>query len=436
MSYDYDICFIGGGLNYAGAVVAKRGGLKTLLVERDLSRLGGTCLHNGCIPSKMFLHHAEAVLQSETGPFERAARLDMDALYTKKERIVAESTAAITRQCEGVDLTEGEAVLTAPHTVEMPKGKITARHIVMGTGSKPFIPEGIIYDKRLVITSDEVLNMRELPKKISIYGDGAIGLEMASFFASAGVKTELIWRHEKLLRRAHPLIGEGLASQLERIGVTLMPLRSITRAAATQKRGVHIHFDDGSEHYTDRLLVATGRRADTSFLRCDAVTLYKKGIAVDEKFETSLPGHYAVGDCNGKLQLAHAARAQVLFVVNKILGKRHRPIDLSSVVRFIHTLPMSYAEVGRITAESKSSVVPLRGWPYAQIHDAEDGAAVLYEDSEGFVTGAQILAPGAEELISMVAMAIAAEADATLCKRTILAHPTFSEMVERGFYRL
>ncbi len=435
MNYDYDICFIGGGLNYAGAVVAEKGGLKTLLVEKDLGRLGGTCLHNGCIPSKMFLHYAEAVLRSRTGPFKSEAKLDMEALYIKKEQIVADSTAAIRRQCKGVDLMEDEAALVAPHTIRTSKGEITARYIVIGTGSRPFIPEGIEYDKESVITSDEVLNMRTLPDSITIYGDGAIGLEMASFFASAGVRTELVWRREKLLGTAHPLISEGIASQLERIGVTLVPSRSIVRAAATEKRGVHILFEDGSEHYTKRLLVATGRRADRSFLKCESIKLYKKGIEVDENFETSLPGHYAVGDCNGVLQLAHAARAQVLFVVNRILGRRPESVDLGRVVKFIHTLPMSYAQVGDVT-KNRSAVVPLRGWPYARIHDAEEGAVIIYEDREGFVSGAQILAPNAEELISTVATALAAEADASLCRRTILAHPTFSEIVEKGFYRL
>ncbi len=432
----YDICFIGGGLNYAGAVVAAKAGLKTALIERDLSHLGGTCLHNGCIPSKLFLHAAAATLQSRKPLYDGIAALDMKRLLEEKERVVGEAVEAIRRQCSRVDLLEGEAKVTEPHRVELGGRSIAADSIVIGTGSRPFIPEGIEYDGKSVVTSDEILNLSELPKKAAIYGDGAIGLEMASFMAAAGVETELMWRHDTLLRRAHPSIGKAMAAQLESIGVKLLPNSSIKRAAATQKRGVHITFEDGSERFVPLLLVATGRRAVTDAVGLEAIKIGKKGIETDPFFETTLPSHYAIGDCNGKLQLAHAARAQVLNVVATITGKSPSPLDLGRVVKFIHTLPMSYATVGSFGAEDNAVAMPMRGWPYAQILDADEGVVILYEDSEGFVTGAEILAPGAEELIATVSMALAGEMDAKLCRETILAHPTLSEILERAFYRL
>ncbi len=432
----YDICFIGGGLNYAGAVVSAKSGLKTLLVEKDMEHLGGTCLHNGCIPSKLFLHAAAVTLQSQKPLYESIAALNTKALLEEKERVVGAATEAIRKQCAGVDLLEGEARVAEPNRVEVGGRSIVADNIVIGTGSRPFIPEGIVYDGKRVVTSDEILNLSELPKKAAIYGDGAIGLEMASFMAAAGVETELIWRHDTLLRRAHPAIGKAMAAQLESIGVKLFPDRSIKSAAATPKRGVHITFEDGSEHYVPLLLVATGRRAVTDAVGVDEIKIGKKGIETDPFFETTLPSHYAIGDCNGKLQLAHAARAQVLNVVATITGKSPSPLDLGRVVKFIHTLPMSYATVGSFSTEDNAVVMPMRGWPYAHICDADNGAVVLYEDSDGFVTGAEILAPGAEELIATVSMALAGEMDAKLCRETILAHPTLSEILERAFYRL
>ncbi len=442
MDYDYDILFLGGGLNYAGAVVASKAGLKCALVEKNPEHLGGTCLHNGCIPSKMYLVAAETVRKAKKRHFIGSVALDMAKLDDEKEALLARATAAITKQCAKVDIVKGEGKLVASHTVEVAGKILTARYVILGTGSRPFIPEGIEYDGKGVITSDEVLNLKALPEKIAVYGDGAIGLEMASFFASAGVETELIWRHETLLRNAHPTISQNLMKQKEYLGVILTPNKEI-RSAKTTKRGVHIVYTDDSEHYVPTLLVATGRRAVTDAVETPEIEIGKKGIVTDEHFETTLKDHYAIGDCNGKLQLAHAARAEVLYVVRQILRKKPETIDLEQVVKFIHTLPCSYAVVGKSKAELErsgmeysESVVPLNGLPFAVTHDGVDGMMIVYDDAEGFILGGEIFAPNAEELIGIVAMALAGEMDAATAKRTILAHPTFSESLEKAFLRL
>ena len=442
MNYDYDILFLGGGLNYAGAIIASRAGLKTALVEKNMAHLGGTCLHNGCIPSKMYLQAAETIRAGRAAHFDGEQHLDMAKLDDEKEAMLAGATKAITGQCSKVDLIDGEGRLTAAHTIEVAERSITAEYIVIGTGASPMVPEGIAYDGEAIISSDEVLNMRTLPEKIAVYGDGAIGLEMASFFAAAGVETELIWRHDRLLRNAHSMISQNIKSQLEALGITLRPDQAI-KTAKTTKRGVHIRFGDDSEHYVPTLLVATGRRANTDAVQTDAIKIGKKGIETDAHFETTLSKHYAIGDCNGKIQLAHAARAEVLYVVRRILGKNPDRIDMDRIVKFIHTLPCSYAQVGKIgstmTKEGKryhESVVPLKGLPFAHSHDADLGVMVVYSDEEDFIVGGEIFAPNAEELIAVVAMAIAGEMDAALAKHTILAHPTFSESLEKSFLRL
>ncbi|WP_456382436.1 dihydrolipoyl dehydrogenase family protein [Hydrogenimonas sp.] len=442
MVYDYDIVFLGGGLDYAGAVVASKGGLKCALVEKNPAHLGGTCLHDGCIPSKMYLAAAETVRASKKAHFTGTLSLDMAKLDEEKETLLARATKAITKQCEKVDIIEGEGVLIAPHTIEVEGKTVTGKHVIIGTGSRPFIPDGILYDGRSVITSDEVLHMRELPERIAVYGDGAIGLEMASFFAAAGVETELIWRHDTLLRKAHSAISASLADQMRQIGVTLSANRSIRSAKATQK-SVRILYDDGSEHEVPRLLVATGRRPNVEPIQTDAITAGPRGIVTDEHFETSCKDHYAVGDCNGKLQLAHAARAEVLYVVRRILGQNPEPLNLAHVVKFIHTLPCSYAVVGETGKELqkrgvsyKESVIRLTGLPFPHTHDGELGVMAVYADEDGFIMGGEIFCPGAEELIAAVSMALAGEMDAKLARRTVLAHPTFSESLERAFGRL
>ena len=442
MSFDYDILFLGGGLNYAGAVVASRAGLKTALIEKNMQHLGGTCLHNGCIPSKMYLAAAETLYRSRKPFIEGSLKLDMAKLDEEKEALLARATEAITKQCAKVELIAAEGKLVSPHTVEADGKHYTAKYIIIGTGARPFIPEGIVYDGTHVVTSDEVLNMTSLPERIAVYGDGAIGLEMASFFAAAGMETELIWRHDVLLRRAHPLISQALMEQMKRLGIRLSGDKSIATAKAT-KRGVHIVYDGGGEHYTPMLLVATGRRAVTDAVQTPEIAMDKHGIVTDMHFETTLADHYAIGDCNGKLQLAHAARAEVLYVVRRILGQKPEPLDLSRVVRFIHTLPCSYAVAGKSRNELekegvryKESVVPLRGLPFAVTHDGDGGVMTAFADEEGFLLGGELFAPHAEELVAIADMALAGEMDAATMRRTIMAHPTFSESLERALSKL
>jgi len=389
----------------------------------------------------MFLHYAQTVYESQNEIFDGRLKLDMRKLFEKKEKLLGNVTKIVQKQCEGFDLIEGKGIVVAPQTVRVGEQTYQGEHIVIGTGSSPFIPEGIVYDGKLVIVSDDVLDLTELPKRVAVYGTGAIGLEMASFFAAAGSEVTLIGRHEVLLKGAHASIESALKGQLEKLGVHLMLQRSIQSAKPT-KRGAHIVFDDGNEKYYDTLLAATGRRPNTDVIACDKIAV-NKGIVTDIWFESTLPKHYAIGDCNGKLQLAHAARAEALNVTDQILGKSPRALNLDHVVKFIHTLPMSYAYVGKRKSELEQAGIPykeklvgLNQFTYSVYNHASKGVMVSYVDSEGFILGGEILSPNAEELIATVGMALAGEMDAAQAKRVIFAHPTFSEALERTFYRL
>jgi len=437
----YDIIYIGGGLNYAGAIVAAKNGKRVALIERDLKQLGGVCLHKGCIPSKMFLHYASLVYESHSEILEGELKLSQAKLLEKKEKLLAHVTEIVTKQCEHFELIEGDAKVIAPHKVSVNERIIEGEYIVIGTGSSPLIPEGIEYNKKDIITSDEVLMLQSLPKKIAIYGVGAIGLEMASFFATSGVEVTLINRDEQILPKAHPQIQKGIIEQLERVGVKILSKHPVTSAKST-KRGVHVVFESGESNYVPMLLVATSRRANTEVVACDAIEI-QKGIVTDAFFETTLANHYAIGDCNAKLQLAHAARAEVLNVTEWILGRNPRTINLEDVVKFIHTLPMSYASIGKskhmLESEGitfRQSVVGLNQFTYSVYNHANHGVMISYVDSEDFIVGAEILAPNAEELIATVAMSLAGEMDVNMAQKTVLGHPTFSEALERTFYKL
>ena len=437
----YDIIYIGGGLNYAGAIVAAKQGLKVALIETSLDQLGGVCLHKGCIPSKMFLHYANTIRQSREEVFQGGLTLDMPVLTAKKNRLIASATKAVTAQCKQVELIEGKGRIVAPHKVEVGQEVYEAEHIVIGTGSSPFIPEGIVYDAKAIITSNEVLELQKLPKDIAIYGDGAIGLEMASFFASSGVDVTLISRGETLLGKSHPIIQSAIIKQMAKLGITHLKNHTVLNAKNTPE-GVHITFEDGSSADYEQMLVATGRQPNTDVIATDDI-IVNRGIQTDGFFETTLAKHYAIGDCNGKVQLAHAARAQALNVTMNILGKKPKKLNHDHVVKFIHTLPMSYATVGqnKYTLEKnaisfKESIMTLNNFTGSAFHHSGSGSMIVYADGNGLILGAEILAPDAEELIAPIAMALAGEMDASSASQTIMGHPTFSEALERTYFRL
>ena len=437
----YDIIYIGGGLNYAGAIVASKNGKKVALVEQDLSQLGGVCLQKGCIPSKMFLHYASLVYESDNSVLQGRLSLDMPILFEKKDALLKSVTKIVQKQCEQMKLLEGKAKVVAPHKVEVNGEIYEAEHIVMGTGSSPYIPEGITTNSTDIIVSDDVLMMQKLPEEIAVYGSGAIGLEMATFFALSGSRVTLIVRKDRLLPTAHSSIQKALQTQLEKLGISLLYEHAVATAKST-KKGVSVSFTNGEALMTPLLLVATGRRPNTDVVACSEIEA-SKGIITDSFFETTLAKHYAIGDCNGKVQLAHAARAEALNVTQQILGQNPRPLNLEHVVKFIHTLPMSYATVGKsrkmLEQEEivfKESLVTLNQFTYSVYNHATKGMMISYADEEGFILGAEIFAPNAEESIATVAMALAGEMDTAEAKRTIMAHPTFSEALERTFYKL
>ncbi|MRI58935.1 MAG: NAD(P)/FAD-dependent oxidoreductase [Epsilonproteobacteria bacterium] len=438
----YDILFLGGGLNYAGAVVAAKKGLKVALIERDMEHIGGTCLNNGCIPSKHLLNLAKVETQLKNEAFVRHKdRIKLDIAVAQKDTVVAKAHRAIEMQCSaaGVELIEGEGFITQPNTIEVGDKTYQGSHIVIGTGSTPFIPEGIFYDKEAIITSDEVLNLTDFPDNIAIYGSGAIGLEMASFFAACGVETTLIFRRDHISNKLHPTLLEALETLLENLGVTLMPNTTILEAQPHQKRAKITTNKDIYEF--DKLLVATGRRPNTSCIKLGDIDV-DRGIVTDDFFQTTLPNHWAIGDCNGKLLLAHAARAQVLNVVDRILGTKKR-LNLTNIPKFIYSLPLQYAAIGMTKAgleaqgvSYKEGYFPLSALALAQFDEAKRGGIVLYSDEEGFVIGAEILAPEAQELISTLSAALAGQMDAMSLLEAVFAHPTFSEGIERAARRL
>ncbi|BCD62270.1 dihydrolipoamide dehydrogenase [Nitratiruptor sp. YY08-26] len=438
----YDIIFIGGGLNYAGAVVAAKKGLKVALIEQDMEHIGGTCLNNGCIPSKHFLHLAETEVKLKNPAFIRHKdRLKLEVAVKEKDEVIHKAHRSIEAQClnAGVELIEGKGYIFDNKKIEVNGKKLEAQYVVLGTGSSPFIPQGIAYNKSSIITSDEVLNLTNFPENIAIYGSGAIGLEMASFFAACGVQTTLIFRHEHISNKIHPTLLTSLEKELQKLGIQFLKNTTIIEATEHNKKA-KITTNEGVLEF-DKLLVATGRKPNTDVVKTDYIKV-SRAIETDEYFATTMQGVYAIGDCNGKLQLAHAARAMVLNVVNTIMGKKKR-LNLNNIPKFFYTLPLQYAAVGvtKTTLDKsdihyKEEYFPLSALALSHLTDAANGGVVLYTDEENFILGAELLTPHAEELIGIITAALAGEMNKDALLKAVFAHPTFSESIDRVLRRV
>lgn len=428
----YDVICIGGGLNYSSAVVLAKNGMKVALIEKSLNHIGGTCLNAGCIPSKNLLHRTKALFETNEEVFEGERKLNLSKLQEIIENSISKSRSGVTAQIKAarVELIEGEAKVIDENKVKVNDKVLESKYIIIGTGSYPFVPEGIEYNGKNIITSNEAIKMKKFPKEIMIYGSGAIGLEFASFFAINGVKTTLVFRHENLSRKFPPEIDAKIQTLLTQNGVTLMKNTSIVSAKGDKK--VTIQTNNGTIE-TEMLLVATGRRPKTDVIETDKIKI-SKGIDTNEYFQTSLPNVFAIGDCNGKLQLAHAARAEAINVADFILGKKE-VLNLDNIPKFIYTIPLSYANVG-VTTENKTSFPIKYLGIRAAVPYAEEGEIILYTDKNGFIAGADIFSPYAEEIIGIITTAIESEIDVETFKKVTFPHPTFSEAIDRVLRRV
>ncbi|WP_200762247.1 dihydrolipoyl dehydrogenase family protein [Nitrosophilus alvini] len=438
-----DIIFIGGGLNYAGAIVAAKRGFNVALIEKNINHLGGVCLHNGCIPSKHFLHLSKINLELRNEAFRiKKDKIKLDIVQKQLDNLLSKATKSIILQCEnaGVELIEGDGYVVDEGKIKFNSEILEAEHIVIGTGSSPFIPEGIEYNGESIVTSDEILKLKNFPESIAIYGSGAVGLEFAGFFAANGIDVTLFYIEENISNKMHPFINKNIENGLTKIGVKLMPSTRIYEAKDFERKA-RVTTDKGIYEF-DKLLVATGRKPNTEVIKTDKIEV-SNAIVTDDFFETTLKKHFAIGDCNAKQMIAHSARAQVLNVIDRITEKKSKKLSLINIPKFIYSLPLGYASVGLTKSYLetqgivyKETVFSLSAFSHSYSHNAADGMVILYADEKESIKGAEILAPNAEELISVATTAVTAGLDKESFLDIVFAHPTFSEAFERAARRL
>lgn len=438
-----DVVILGGGSGgYACALRAAELGLSVALVER--AKLGGTCLHWGCIPTKALLHSAEIVDQTkEADKFGVRATfdgVDMDGVHAYKDRVVTRMFKGLSGliKSRGIEVVAGEGRLSSPTsvTVRLEDGAdrvIEARHVVLATGSRPKSLPGLEIDHKQVITSDDALGWQTIPKSVAILGAGAIGCEFASVWRSFGAEVTII----EALPHLVPLEEESSSKLLERAfrrrGIAFELGVRFESVKATDS-GVTLTLEGGKTIDAELLLVAVGRgpvSEDLGYAEA-GVELQRGFVVVDEYCRTAVPTISAIGDLIPTLQLAHVGFAEGILVAERLGGLEPAPIDYDGVPRITYCDP-EVASVGITSAvatergqEVVTTTYDFAGNGRAVILGGA-GAVTVIAAKNGPVLGVHMVGPRVGDLIAEAQLITNWEALPSEVAELIHPHPTLSE---------
>ena len=438
-----DLIVLGGGMGgYPAAIRAAQLGMKVTLVEQ--AKLGGTCLHVGCIPTKALLESSELYHKVHA----RGAEFGVNATgvaydYTR----IAERRAAVVNQLykgvqflmkkNQIEVVEGRGRLRDRNTVEVGARQLKSQQIIVATGSDVRSLPGLDFDGEFIISSDHATNATKVPESICIIGAGAVGVEFATFYNQLGVKVTLLEALDRLVPLEDEEISKEMLSAFKKAGIDCK-LGVKVKGAKKARDGVSVDTDAG-EVWARQLLVAVGRapRSKEIGLEQVGVTVQPNGfIKVDEWLRTNVPSIHAIGDVVGGYLLAHAAAHEGITAVEDIAGKRVAPMDQTLVTRCTYSHPQ-IASVGLSEKQAKEGgrEVKVGKFPFtangrAIIHGETGGFAKVVADAKtGQLLGAHIVGVSATELIAEPALAQLFEGDAWELGRNIHPHPTLSEAV-------
>lgn len=436
----FDLVILGGGSGgYACALRSAQLGLSVVLIEEG--KLGGTCLHRGCIPTKALLHAGEVADNARhAGDFGVKAEfisIDMLAVNAYKDGVISKLHKGLQGLVKSRNVTyvEGHGRLVSPNTVEVNGVQYTGKNVVLATGSYPRTLPGLDIDGVQVMTSEQALKLERVPSSVIVLGGGVIGCEFASVWKSFGSDVTII----EGLPRLVALEDESTSKQLERAfrkrGINFevgTKFASLTKDAS----GVHVTLENGSTFSAEILLVAVGRGPVSSNIGYEeqGIVMDRGYVLVDNKCRTNVPGIWAVGDLIPTLQLAHVGFGEGILVAEEIAGLNPRPINYDGVPRVTYSEP-EIASVGLTTAQAKErghDVVELNydlaGNGKAQILKTA-GSIKLVAQKNGPVLGIHMVGARVGELLAEAQLIYNWEAEASDVAALIHAHPTLSEAV-------
>ncbi|MED1819276.1 dihydrolipoyl dehydrogenase [Bacillus subtilis] len=460
MATEYDVVILGGGTGgYVAAIRAAQLGLKTAVVEKE--NLGGTCLHKGCIPSKALLRSAEVYRTAreadQFGVETAGVSLNFEKVQQRKQAVVDKLAAGVNHLMKKgkIDVYTGYGRILGPSifsplpgTISVERGNgeendmLIPKQVIIATGSRPRMLPGLEADGKSVLTSDEALQMEELPQSIIIVGGGVIGIEWASMLHDFGVKVTVIEYADRILPTEDLEISKEMESLLKKKGIQFITGAKVLPDTVTKTSDdISIQAEKDGETVTysaEKMLVSIGRQANIEGIGLENTDIVTENgmISVNESCQTKESHIYAIGDVIGGLQLAHVASHEGIIAVEHFAGLNPHPLDPTLVPKCIYSSPEA-ASVGLTEDEAKANGhnVKIGKFPFMAI-----GKALVYGESDGFVKivadrdtddilGVHMIGPHVTDMISEAGLAKVLDATPWEVGQTIHPHPTLSEAI-------
>jgi dihydrolipoamide dehydrogenase len=460
MAQEYDLVILGGGTGgYVAAIRAAQLGLKTAIVEAG--KLGGTCLHKGCIPSKAFLRSAEVYSTlkegKEYGITATNIGYDFAKVQERKQKIVDQLHKGVQHLMKQgkIDVFEGFGRILGPSIFSPTAGTISVefsngdenemlipKNVIIATGSKPRTLPGLEIDGEYVMTSDEALELEELPKSIVIVGGGVIGMEWASLFSDFGVEVTVVEYADRILPLEDAEISKEMTRLFKRKKVKIVTNAKVMPETLSKGEGKitikALRNDKEEEFEAEKMLVSVGRAPNVENIGLDNtdIRVEKGAIQVNEFLQTNESHIYAIGDVIGGLQLAHVASHEGILAVEHITGENPEPINYDHVPKCTYSRP-EVANVGVTEEEAlkRGHKVKVGKFSFKAI-----GKALVFGEKDGFVKiimdeetndllGVHMIGPHVTDMISEAGLAMVLDATPWEIAHTIHPHPTLSEAI-------
>ncbi|HTZ11973.1 MAG TPA: dihydrolipoyl dehydrogenase [Candidatus Margulisiibacteriota bacterium] len=423
----YDLAVIGAGwAGFNAAIKASELGLKVCLIDKG--KLGGTCLNSGCIPTKTLIHSAKvyslAKKSSLFGIEIQEPKLNFAKIQERKNKIIEQLRSGMQFTLKNVDFINTEARVAGPNEVDCSGKIIPVKSILIATGSKPTQLPDFKFDGEKILSSDDILNLKDIPDSLLIIGGGVIGCEFASLFSILGSRVTLAEKMPQLLPGEDAEFAKKISNIFKKKGIQVL----------TACDAKSLRLSDYS-----LALVSVGRSANTQNLGLDklGVGLEKEKIKVDDYLRTNIEGIFAAGDCTGKTMLAHFAAYQGEIAAHNAANPGNlKAADNRFIPNCIFTDP-EIASIGLSEEKAKTQGIEtethkfdFQGSGMARISEETDGFVKIITDKRtDEIIGSSIIGPRATELIAVLSLAVTAHIKASQLKDTIFAHPTFSEAI-------
>jgi dihydrolipoamide dehydrogenase len=444
----FDVVIIGGGpAGYAAALHGGLAGLEIAVVEKD--KVGGTCLHRGCIPAKEFLETA-SVYRTVTGAKEFGIAVDPPAIefgqsQARKQKVVDQLWKGLQGLMKRRKITTfiGTGTLGPDHVVRVDDGtELVGTHVILASGSVPRSIPGFTVDGDLVMTSDEVLDLEALPASAVVIGGGAIGCEFASMLSDLGARVTILEALPKILPGCDKDVADVVLRSFKRRGIEVRTGVAVTgHTPSDDGASTTVHFGDGEHVTVEAVVLSVGRRPLSENLGLEGTKVRIDGrgfVEVDEYMRTAEPGVYAAGDLVDTPQLAHVGFAEGVLIIDQILGDRVVPVDYGKVPWCIYCHPeVAFAGLSEEAARQAGFDVVTKKDPYggngrALIIGEPEGLVKVICEKEpdgkaGRVLGVHMVGPWVTEQLGQAYLSVNWEATPDEVAHYIQPHPTLSE---------